>query len=191
MNHSHAHPADLQNVRHAIDTMDLGPIRFKLMDKTDGAGWPPALVDKTEVWYRRFLFLNAKLRGSGRAVVPNKLIDTFWHYHILDTQKYAEDCEKTFGYFLHHFPYFGMRGAADAAELNVAFADTLTLFQTEFGEAPDSASPEVGTVIGKGWTDSEELEGVVAGSEVSHCATACTSPCDPISSELGAIRPRA
>lgn len=27
--------------------------------------------------------------------------------------KYADDCEAVFGYFLHHFPYVGLRGAED------------------------------------------------------------------------------
>ncbi len=41
-------------------------------------------------------------------IAPLKDVDTFWHYHILDTMKYARDCEQIFGYFQHHSPYLGM-----------------------------------------------------------------------------------
>ena len=48
--------------------------------------------------------------------------------------KYAEDCRMIFGRFLHHFPYFGMRGEQDAKDLRQAFSETRALFEKEFGE---------------------------------------------------------
>ena len=89
-------------------------------------------ADEVERWYRRFLFLNFKHRD--RSIVPTKTIDQFWHQHILDTQKYAADCEKIFGFFLHHFPYFGVRGEDDAVQLRDAFLETRQIFRSEFGE---------------------------------------------------------
>jgi hypothetical protein len=47
--------------------------------------------------------------------------------------KYAEDCHKVFGYFLHHYPYFGLRGEKDAANLAKAFATMQTLREKEYG----------------------------------------------------------
>jgi hypothetical protein len=32
-------------------------------------------------------------------------LDDLWHEHILDTQKYKEDCESVFGKFIHHNPH--------------------------------------------------------------------------------------
>lgn len=61
------------------------------------------------------------------------MIDDFWHLHILDTQKYAEDCQVIFGYFLHHFPYFGMRGEEDAKNLSDSWEETCNLYQNRFG----------------------------------------------------------
>ena len=58
-----------------------------------------------------------------------------WHYHILDTEKYAEDCRDIFGYFVHHFPYFGMRGDEDAQHLQAAFVETQELYVKEFGKS--------------------------------------------------------
>jgi hypothetical protein len=70
------------------------------------------------------------------AVVPSSFVDDFWHFHILDTQKYQEDCERFFGYFLHHFPYFGMRGKEDEENLKRAWAETCALYKNRFGELP-------------------------------------------------------
>ncbi len=59
--------------------------------------------------------------------------------HILDTRKYAADCETTFGYFLHHFPYLGLRGEEDAQALQAAFLEMQRLTVEEFGEPAPSA----------------------------------------------------
>lgn len=117
----------------AIDHLDLGPIKVKLMEQEEGEGWSVEQVNVTEKWYKRFLFLN--LKYLSHSIVPSKEVDIFWHYHILDTIKYAEDCDEIFGYFLHHFPYFGMRGVEDAQNLEKSFAQTQILFLTEFGES--------------------------------------------------------
>jgi hypothetical protein len=116
-----------------IEQLDLGPIKVKLMDKGEGEGWSVEQVNILEKWYKRFLFLNIKYPSA--SIVPNKEIDTFWHNHILDTQKYADDCQEIFGKFFHHFPYFGMRGEEDAKNLRESFTKTESLFLTEFGES--------------------------------------------------------
>ncbi|MCX7069356.1 MAG: hypothetical protein NTW85_16940 [Methylococcales bacterium] len=64
------------------------------------------------------------------------LIKTVRTIDILDTQKYQEDCELLFGYFLHHFPYFGMRGKEDEENLKMAWTETRQLYKTRFGELP-------------------------------------------------------
>lgn len=115
-----------------IETLDLDPIKIKLRCSEDGPGWDREKIEQVERRYRQFLILN--LKHPCRSIVPNKEIDLFWHAHILDTMKYAEDCQKIFGRFLHHFPYFGMRGEEDARHLQEAFAKTKDLFVKEFGE---------------------------------------------------------
>ncbi len=123
---------DLASGEQAINQLDLGPIKVKLMEREEGEGWSLDQVNTVEKWYKRFLLLNLKYPSA--SIVPNAEIDTFWHYHILDTQKYAEDCGAIFGRFLHHFPYFGMRGAEDAKNLERDFGSTEELFLAEFGE---------------------------------------------------------
>src|SRR5712692_2359901 len=123
----------------AIQALDLEPIKFKLMDTEEGQGWSREYVDQMEIAYRRFLTLSVKY--SEETIAPSKDVDKFWHGHILDTMKYAEDCQNVFGYFLHHFPYFGMRGEEDAANLRAASANMHAIYEREFGEVlPSSAA---------------------------------------------------
>jgi hypothetical protein len=124
----------------AIEALDLEPIKFKLMDPEEGQGWSRQYVEKMAIAYKRFLTLLVTHPES--TVAPSKDIDKFWHGHILDTMKYAEDCERVFGYFLHHFPYFGMRGEEDAVALANAGQEMQRLYAQEFGEAMPVAAEQ-------------------------------------------------
>ena len=114
-----------------IAAMDLSMVKLKLMDTEEGEGWSADECTRLELEYRRYLALS--LQYPDKAIVPSKLVDKFWHFHILDTQAYAEDCQRAFGYFLHHYPYFGMRGEEDAQALGMAYDDTLALYEHHFG----------------------------------------------------------
>jgi hypothetical protein len=116
----------------AIQALDLDPIKFKLMDPEEGQGWSREYVEQMAIEYKRFLTLSVKYPEE--TIAPSKDVDKFWHGHILDTMKYVEDCQNVFGYFLHHFPYFGMRGEEDAANLAEAGKTTNRLYEKEFGE---------------------------------------------------------
>lgn len=73
-------------------------------------------------------------------LTPNEILDEYWHAHILDTKAYADDCQKLFGHYLHHYPYFGLEGDADARD--AGFELTNTLFKKHFGsELIGSANP--------------------------------------------------
>jgi hypothetical protein len=49
--------------------------------------------------------------------------------------KYAADCEQAFGYFLHHYPYVGMRGVEDE-QFRVDSGERMReLYEATFGEA--------------------------------------------------------
>src|SRR5207237_341627 len=86
--------------------LDLEPVKNKLMHQASGEGWSLEHASAVEAEYRRFLYLMKTFPGEQTS--PLEDVDTFWHYHILDTMKYAADCEQVFGYFLHHYPYVGM-----------------------------------------------------------------------------------
>ncbi len=114
--------------------LDLEPIKFSLAQVEEGPGWSVNKAEMLETWYRRFLYL-VRLCPE-KVIVPTKDIDTFWHTHILDTQKYMADCEVLFGRYFHHFPYFGRRGDEDRRNLEKAFSETDELFLKHFADSP-------------------------------------------------------
>jgi hypothetical protein len=117
-----------------VAQLDFSMLRLKLRDAGEGPGWSDLDVDLYEREYRRFLVLN--LMHPLESVVPCQSVDKFWHAHILDTAAYRVDCEKVFGQFFDHFPYFGLRGDADAQALDDAYERTLALYRHYFGEPP-------------------------------------------------------
>lgn len=116
-----------------LPEIDLEPIKHNLVLAEGGPHWTAEQAEFVETWYRRYLWLCRKY--SKETLVPLKAIDEFWHNHILDTAKYAADCGRVFGYFLHHFPYFGVRGESDRAAWLSAQRDTEALFVLEFGQS--------------------------------------------------------
>ena len=135
---SQSKPKTLEQTIRAIEAMDLTPIKFKATRSEDGYGWTDAYADKMETAYKRYLILHA--RHPEMTLAPERDIDRFWHMHILDTRKYAADCDATFGRFVHHFPYLGLRGEEDAKALDAAFATMQQLYIEEFGEAMPGAA---------------------------------------------------
>lgn len=115
-----------------IAALDLDPIKVKLMHKESGEGWSLAYVDAVEFEYRRFLYLVKQFPHE--QVAPLFDVDVFWHYHILDTMKYAADCETVFGYFLHHFPYVGLRGEQDLEAHHRVSERMRELYEDTYGE---------------------------------------------------------
>ncbi|MFI1033584.1 hypothetical protein [Streptomyces sp. NPDC020951] len=47
--------------------------------------------------------------GEGASMAPSQQVDPGWHTLILHTGWYADWCERSFGYFLHHHPNSGVR----------------------------------------------------------------------------------
>src|SRR5450830_1489657 len=117
----------------AIADLNLDAIKVKLMHRESGEGWSLEKANAVEFEYRRFLILMKQFPQEETA--PLMDVDTFWHYHILDTLKYAADCEQVFGYFLHHFPYIGLRGADDEAAHHRVGERMKQLYEQTFGEA--------------------------------------------------------
>lgn len=117
-----------------IDYMDLSMVKMKLClpVEQEGKGWSEEKANRAEMLYKQFLKLIALCPEA--SIVPNKTIDELWHAHILDTRKYIKDCQDIFGEYLHHFPYFGLRGDDDAQDLKESFAQTCQLFTEHFQE---------------------------------------------------------
>lgn len=118
----------------ALASLDVRRITERLTEPfPSGFGWSIDQAMEAEKWYRRFLHL--VIMYPKARLVPNFAIDTFWHKHILDTPAYHKDCQRIFGFYLHHCPSYGNRQAENNDQ---EFNETNRLFQIEFGEDCDS-----------------------------------------------------
>lgn len=118
-----------------ISALDLASIKKKLMHAESGEGWSRERANATECEYRRFLYL-LKVFPTEQ-VAPLADVDTFWHYHILDTMKYARDCKQAFGYFVHYCPDFGLDEENAIAARQETANRTRELYESSFGESYD------------------------------------------------------
>src|SRR3989344_866062 len=118
-------------IMNKINALDLDPIKYKLIHEGVADGWNRERADRVEDQYKKFLYMS--ITQGNASTVPTKDIDEFWHQHILDTHKYADDCQRTFGFFLHHFPYLGLRGEEDAKLLQLLFQRTRARYESLFG----------------------------------------------------------
>ena len=133
----HSQPTATNRLLQIESGLDLSMVRFKLANPEEGEAWTSEQLDLAEGEYRKFLALCMTYPED--AIVPCRLVDQFWHQHILDTCAYREDCQRLFGFFYDHFPYFGLNGPDDAANLESAYAITLNLYELNFGEPPRGA----------------------------------------------------
>lgn len=140
----------------AIRDLDLEPIVFKITHPTEGKGWSLERADSAVVRYRQFLELS--LMYPEMSIVPTSEIDEVWHYHILDTAKYREDCDQIFGRPLDHFPYFGLRSDDDAQALRDAFEETKKMFLEHFDVTLVSGEVGCGTSCGESLCDNQACD---------------------------------
>lgn len=117
--------------------VDLTPLFFKIDREGELVAGEAIEPVSAALAYRRFLTLR-KLYPH-KSLVPSALLDVIWHYHILDTRKYIDDCERIFGYYVHHDPYFGTQGEEDKRENELAWEETQRLWVEEFGESMTGA----------------------------------------------------
>jgi hypothetical protein len=163
-------------------SLDLDPVKIKLMHES-GEGWSAERTAAVETEYRRFLYLMKAFPEEHTS--PAVDVDTFWHHHILDTVKYAADCEELFGYFLHHFPYVGMRGSDDREALGRMGDRMGELYQQTFGvaypgtqvrarDAAFCAKIQPAVVVGKGdaaFCASIQRAAVAGKGDAAFCAS--------------------
>lgn len=143
-----------------LNALDLEPILFVLVRGEDGPKWTLRQSIIAEKWYKRFHALIHE--HPSQIILPTKVIDTIWHRHILDTQKYLNDCINLHGKIIHHFPYLGIRSRDDRARRDNLYRETVELFIDMFGESPEDIeplfghAPQEGAVICAGPNASDE-----------------------------------
>ena len=171
-----------------IEELDLEPIKSKLMHEASGEGWSAARADAIAKEYCRFLFMMHKFPDESFAPLVD--VDTFWHYHILDTRKYAADCQEIFGYFLHHHPYVGLGdGEAQQAE-HAAFGLRMhQLYQASFGEACPGAG-NAWCAVSTATADTAWCAVTTAAAGAAWCAVATTKALTKGSAWCAAATPK-
>jgi len=91
--------------RRRIVGLELDAVREKA---TKRHGWEEGRAKALEDEYRDFLILLAE--NDGKTISPwSDDLDLFWHEHILDTRRYAQDCKWIFGHFVQHDPHIEKR----------------------------------------------------------------------------------
>lgn len=120
---------DWKQAQQMINALDFSLILDKMIKHN---GWLESDALETCQQYKNYLFLIKKY-GKESRFPPSDDIDEFWHSHILDTKKYIEDCNKIFGSYLHHYPYFGIDGQTNDADLSSSFAALQKVYAQEFG----------------------------------------------------------
>lgn len=94
-------------------------------------GWSRAYADRVVLEYQRFAYLSRL--GTGM-VTPSDEVDQAWHLHLTYTRHYWGPFKEALGGPLHHMP---TKGGADQGDLfKTAYAATLDLYRSEFGEPP-------------------------------------------------------
>jgi hypothetical protein len=97
-----------------IDSIDFSNIRSKVIEAY--SDWSITYIEEIEKLYKYFLALCALYPNDSFS--PTLEVDEFWHFHILDTKVYANDCRTYLGYFLHHVPNYGKSAPTSKSEFD-------------------------------------------------------------------------
>lgn len=119
-----------------LKALNLSSIAAYLMNSPDGCGWNRQQALWAMGRYKTFLFISYLYPEL--LLVPTQEIDQVWHYHILHTRKYRQDCEILFGCYVDHEPNSQLWDEANHQKLEAAFVQTQALlirFQKYFVEA--------------------------------------------------------
>ena len=84
-----------------LETINFAPLVAQLRSAQFPKRWSKLRSYQAIQTYAEFL-LNAALQPDVPLPAVSADMDQVWHVHILQTQKYTEDCITLFGHYLHH-----------------------------------------------------------------------------------------
>jgi hypothetical protein len=122
-----------------IAALDLALVVAKLgvPDFNIARVWPEAQARRAVRLYKNFLALHVLSPRPDLPVNPTPEVDEIWHHHILDTRRYAEDCEAIFSAYFHHDPYPGRFEVHSREEVHRRGLAGRLLALIEFGQSLD------------------------------------------------------
>src|SRR5688572_25492756 len=131
-----------------IEALDLESVKLRMMDAELGEGWTRPYADSIEAGYKTYLTMLVKYPDDAEDILLSEDVDEFWHTHILQTIKYAADCENVFGNFLHHTPHVGEVTPADLEKREALAEKTRRLYEQEFGGVEHAEAAWSGISLG-------------------------------------------
>ncbi|MBF2050290.1 MAG: glycine-rich domain-containing protein [Leptolyngbya sp. IPPAS B-1204] len=120
---------EFQRFLQKVHLLDLRPIASQLIQAQPQRA--PQSIVRAIADYLEFLYLVD--RHPHLQLVPTVEVDEVWHHHILDTRKYAGDCQLLFGKFIHHATYVGTYSEEERLAQLQAFTLTQALYRHYFG----------------------------------------------------------
>lgn len=128
-----------QKLWNKIKSLDFKLVKEKLEYRKGRAWCKKHDLERLEKEYRQFLYLIGT-NQTGFSTVPwSQELDDFWHEHILDTRRYAQDCDAVFGRMIRHNPHLnkGTKAQTDSDK------ETKASYKVGF-ETPDYHKDEGG-----------------------------------------------
>ena len=96
--------------------------------------WSEEKVTRVVDAYEQFLKLKAALKDyRATKLSPTTLIEEVWHLHVLDTQRYANDCFEFCGEVIHH----DIDGDIDTRKLEIRRNATKVAYEMQNGKEPE------------------------------------------------------
>jgi uncharacterized membrane protein YgcG len=142
------------------EELELNSVRDALIEKQ---GWSLERAEAARAEYVRFLTLLQRRPGFMVIPWPNEQgqddLDQFWHQHILDTAKYAADCNALFGRMIHHNPHV-VRGSGDERD---AIEKTQRLYARTFSTGSYGRPVNSADLVGCGACAAVDLVGASHG----------------------------
>lgn len=134
----------LERVKYSLQSQDLN-----ILWVADALEYIDANYEQTLDEYKRFLKL---LIAGNTPLTPSKLIDEFWHQHILDTTDYWRFCMRIAGRYIHHVPHYEKPHSFHTD----SFSKTQVIYKDYFGvDAPEKVWSYMGESGGCGGCNSE------------------------------------
>jgi len=119
----------------AIEQIRFDLIRWKMENSPGNCAISSEESELAIEEYKRFLTL--KQDNPEVSMAPTNLMDEVWHFHILDTKRYAADCERLFGRLFHHSPSYGPHESTERqASLAESFERMSSLYLERYGHDP-------------------------------------------------------
>lgn len=121
--------------------LDLSSIASVLMESEVDPRWSQTQAIEASAQYLAFLYLVD--RYPHLQLIPDSNIAQVWHYHLLDAEKYTEDCQMLFGYRIDCFPYLDLRSTQSDCNHLKAYALTQVLLAKLFSGALPNQTPVI------------------------------------------------